>query len=60
MKVFVRTKIVCTIGPKTMSEEALIKLIETGVNVCRLNFSHGTHDVSFYTFFFFFFIVLIF
>ncbi|KAN0014439.1 hypothetical protein ACTFIV_003386 [Dictyostelium citrinum] len=41
---FVRTKIVCTIGPKTMSEEALIKLIETGMNVCRLNFSHGTHD----------------
>lgn len=41
---FVRTKIVCTIGPKTMNEESLIKLMETGMSICRLNFSHGTHD----------------
>ena len=39
-----KTKIVATIGPVTSSKENLVKLISSGVNVCRLNFSHGTHE----------------
>src|SRR6266702_2244759 len=39
-----RTKIVCTIGPATNSEEKLEQLMREGMNVARLNFSHGTHD----------------
>ncbi|MDG2227782.1 MAG: pyruvate kinase [Flavobacteriales bacterium] len=39
-----KTKIVATIGPVTSSKENLIKLIASGVNVCRLNFSHSTHE----------------
>lgn len=40
-----RTKIVCTIGPATQNPEALRRLMETGMNVARLNFSHGTHEI---------------
>ena len=38
-----KTKIVATIGPATESKEMLSKIIDTGVNVCRINFSHGSH-----------------
>ena len=39
-----RTKIVCTLGPATAHEEAIRSLMEAGMNVARLNFSHGTHE----------------
>jgi pyruvate kinase len=39
-----RTKIVATVGPSSRTPEVLRKLIEVGVDVFRLNFSHGTHD----------------
>src|SRR6266576_1670415 len=39
-----RTKIVCTIGPASSSTEALDRLVAAGLDVARLNFTHGTHD----------------
>ncbi|MCC5926235.1 MAG: pyruvate kinase [Bacteroidetes bacterium] len=39
-----RTKIVCTIGPATNTRERIMDLAKAGMNVVRLNFSHGTHD----------------
>jgi len=42
-----RTKIVATLGPATDDPAIMTKVIEAGVDVVRLNFSHGTHDVHF-------------
>ena len=39
-----KAKIIATIGPATESREALGKLIDSGIDVARLNFSHGSHE----------------
>ena len=38
------TKIVATVGPACNSREKLVELVQAGVDVFRLNFSHGTHE----------------
>lgn len=40
-----KTKIIATMGPASIDKQTLKKMIEEGVNVCRLNFSHGSHEV---------------
>ncbi len=40
-----RTKIIATMGPASSGKETLRQMFQEGLNVCRLNFSHGSHDV---------------
>jgi len=39
-----KTKIVCTIGPSCSDEETLTRMCKAGMDVARLNFSHGTYS----------------
>lgn len=39
-----KTKIICTIGPSTYNEEILEKMINSGLNIARFNFSHADYD----------------
>ncbi len=38
-----KTKVICTLGPSSWDVDMIVKLIDAGMNVARLNFSHGDH-----------------
>jgi pyruvate kinase len=40
----IKTKVICTIGPSVNDYDSIVKLVQAGMNVARLNFSHGTHE----------------
>lgn len=40
-----KSSIICTIGPDTNSPEVLLEMAKTGMNIVRLNFSHGSYEV---------------
>jgi pyruvate kinase len=40
----IRAKIICTIGPSSNDRETIVRMVEAGMDVARLNFSHGTHE----------------
>ncbi|MGA0258461.1 MAG: pyruvate kinase, partial [Saprospiraceae bacterium] len=44
LKLRQKTKIVATVGPASSSKEGLLELVKEGVDVFRLNFSHGSHE----------------
>ena len=39
-----RTKIICTLGPASTNEKTITEMLKNGMNVARINFSHGTHE----------------
>ena len=40
-----KAKVICTIGPASSNPEKLTQMLEAGMDVARLNFSHGSHEV---------------